>query len=148
MRFSSVGVSLFASLFSIITYTAIPGEMINKGPVALCWMLGLPVIFVVVGLVLIPRIMALPVTSGYELLEKRLGLKFVPVPGTRVLFSVWDTRVQDYAAYAATSSGVDGVWRSPGFEQGETHLAQRVGDISFRQLAVPAQVLEYRLQFL
>lgn len=74
MRFSSVGVSLFASLFSIITYTAIPGEMINKGPVVLCWMLGLPVIFVVVGLVLIPRIMALPVTSGYELLEKRLGL--------------------------------------------------------------------------
>ena len=74
MRFSSVGLSLFASLFSIITYTAIPGEMINKGPVVLCWMLGLPVIFVVVGMVLIPRIMALPVTSGYELLETRLGV--------------------------------------------------------------------------
>lgn len=73
MRSSSIGLSLFATLFSTITYLALPGEMINKGPVALCWMLGLPVIYVVVCMVLIPRIMALPVTSGYELLETQLG---------------------------------------------------------------------------
>ncbi len=74
MRSSSIGLSLFASLMSLISYTAIPGELINKGPVMLCWMFGLPIIYFVVGMVLIPRIVALPVTSGYELLHSRLGM--------------------------------------------------------------------------
>ncbi len=73
MKSSMIGLSLFSTLFSTITYLAIPGEMINKGPVALSWMIGLPVVYVVVCMVLIPRIMALRVTSGYELLEQRLG---------------------------------------------------------------------------
>ena len=37
-----------------------------------------------------------------------LGMKFVSVPGTDVQFSMWETRVKDYAAYAAANSGVDG----------------------------------------
>jgi len=48
--------------------------------------------------------------------ENSLGLKLVPVPGTRVLFSVWDTRVRDYAAFAAANSGVNGSWRKVEFE--------------------------------
>ena len=52
-----------------------------------------------------------------------LGMRFVPVPivsgataGQRVLFGVWDVRVEDYAAYAKAqeSAGkkVDGSWRT------------------------------------
>ncbi len=55
-----------------------------------------------------------------------LGMKFVPVPitdGQRVLFSVWDTRVQDYATFA-TETKRD--WKKPDFEQGPTHPAVNV----------------------
>ena len=45
-----------------------------------------------------------------------LGMKFVPVAGTEVLFCVWETRVKDYAAYAAANSGVDGSWKNPTFQ--------------------------------
>ncbi len=53
--------------------------------------------------------------------ENSLGMKFAPVAGTKVLFSVWDVRVKDYEAYVAASAGVDNSWKSPGFEQGPTH---------------------------
>jgi hypothetical protein len=43
----------------------------------------------------------------------RLGMKFVPLPGTVVLFGIWDVRVQDYRAYAAANPGVDRSWEHP-----------------------------------
>ncbi|MCB1093316.1 MAG: formylglycine-generating enzyme family protein, partial [Verrucomicrobiae bacterium] len=50
--------------------------------------------------------------------ENSLGMKFVPVAigngpsaGKTVLFSIWETRVQDYAAYAAANTGVNMVWK-------------------------------------
>ncbi len=74
MRSSSVGLSLFATLFSTITYLALPGEMISKGPVILWSMVSIPVAYVVVGYLLIPRFMEMRVTSAYEILETRLGV--------------------------------------------------------------------------
>jgi formylglycine-generating enzyme required for sulfatase activity len=69
--------------------------------------------------------------------QNSLGMKFVLVAGTQVLFSIWDTRVQDFSAfidstgYNATggmwSLGWDGwkqrgaTWKEPGFFQGSTH---------------------------
>lgn len=48
-----------------------------------------------------------------------LGQIFVPVPGTAVLFCIWDTRVQDYHAYV--ESGFHRELPKPDFEQGPTH---------------------------
>ncbi|MBC8326109.1 MAG: SUMF1/EgtB/PvdO family nonheme iron enzyme [Verrucomicrobia subdivision 3 bacterium] len=50
-----------------------------------------------------------------------LGMKFVPVPGTEVSFCIWETRVKDYAAYAAANAGVDGSWKKPVFKQADTY---------------------------
>ncbi len=57
-----------------------------------------------------------------------LGMKFVPVvnytDGSRVLFSIWETRVQDYAAYAAKNPGVNLEWKDYEYEghgQGPDH---------------------------
>lgn len=41
-----------------------------------------------------------------------LGMKFVPIPGTKVLMCIHETRKKDYAAYAAANTNVDTSWRS------------------------------------
>ncbi len=70
-----VGVSLFATLLSTISYMAVPGETINRGPVSiLIGVLALPVVYLVVSRFLLGVYMRQRVTSAYELLEERLGL--------------------------------------------------------------------------
>ncbi len=74
MKSGFIGISLFVTLFSTITYLAHPGEIIKHGPIILCGLLAAPFTFLVVGYVLIPKFMHYRVTSAYELLEARLGL--------------------------------------------------------------------------
>ncbi len=67
------GLSLFATLASTASYLAYPGEMIAHGPRILGFFIALPIIGLIVGWVIIPKLMQQPVSSAYELLETRLG---------------------------------------------------------------------------
>ena len=68
-----IGVSLFATLLSTISYLSMPGEALGKGPVNMMAMFAFPLVFVVVGYGILPLYMKQRVTSAYELLEERLG---------------------------------------------------------------------------
>lgn len=69
----ATGLSLVATLLSTISYLAYPGEVIAHGT-GFVWQIAvLPIVFGVVGYLLVPHIMSLPVSSAYELLETRLG---------------------------------------------------------------------------
>ena len=74
MKPTAIGLSLFATLLSSISYLSWPGEMIKEGPVLFFAFASYPFIVLVVGWLLIPSIMKLRVTSAYEILESRLGL--------------------------------------------------------------------------
>ena len=69
----ALGLSLFATLVSTLSYLATPGEMVANGPMMITQVAAHPLIFVIVGYGLIPLLMRQPVTSAYELLETRLG---------------------------------------------------------------------------
>lgn len=69
-----IGVSLFASLLSTISYLAFPGEVLGKGPVYMATLAALPLVYFIVSYWLLPVYMKHKVTSAYELLETRLGL--------------------------------------------------------------------------
>jgi len=83
----TVGVSLFATLLSTLSYLALPGEMIQHGPMVLSQIAAIPFIALVVGRFLIPFIMGLRVTSAYEILESRLGLS-VRILGSSLFLSL------------------------------------------------------------
>lgn len=60
--------------------------------------------------------------------ENSLGMKFSPVPidggpsdGKYILFSIWETRVQDYQKFIDANPSLN--WRTPDFEQGPDHPA-------------------------
>jgi SSS family solute:Na+ symporter len=81
MKSWAVGLSFFATLFSSISYLATPGEVIKYGPIIFSGIAMFPLVYLLVGWFLIPKIMKVKVTSAYELLETRLG------PSVRILAS-------------------------------------------------------------
>ncbi len=83
MKSWKVGISLFASLFSAITYLSLPGEMIKHGPMIFVLLAALPFVYFVVAYFFIPYIMKLKVSSAYELLEIKVGVQ------NRLLASVY-----------------------------------------------------------
>jgi SSS family solute:Na+ symporter len=70
----ALGLSLFATLVSTLTYLGSPGEMVAHGPMMMTQSMSHPLVFLVVGYGLIPLLMRQPVTSAYEILETKLGL--------------------------------------------------------------------------
>ena len=70
-----VGVSMYASLLSTIAYLSEPGEFIKNGPGVWGRQLHVPFTLTLALLVLIPFFMRRRLTSAYEYLEERYGLK-------------------------------------------------------------------------
>jgi SSS family solute:Na+ symporter len=73
MKPLAVGLSLFASLLSTISYLGYTGEMIQYGPMYIAGIIVFPLVIFLVGWFMIPRFMELRVTSAYEILEQKLG---------------------------------------------------------------------------
>jgi formylglycine-generating enzyme required for sulfatase activity len=67
-----------------------------------------------------PTGVELPASGRGHPLTNSLGMKFVPVPGTAVSFSIWDTRVQDYQAFTDATGRQ---WKKPDFVQRQDHPA-------------------------
>ena len=108
-----IGVSLFATLLSTISYLSMPGETLGKGPVNMCRLLALPLAYVVVAYALLPVYMRHRVTSAYELLETKLGLG-VRLLGAAMFIGLrlaWMSLLIYLAAKAMTVMlGVDEKW--------------------------------------
>ena len=77
-----------------------------------------------VVVLLISGNLAFPETaSGPGEFKNSLGMKFVEVDGTSVLFCIWETRRQDYREFIDET---ERTWKSSGISQEEDHPAVMV----------------------
>lgn len=97
-----VGMSLFATLMSTISYLSGPGEIIQNGPIMLAGTLAIPIGYFVVGYWLVPVFMEHRLTSAYEFLEMRLGLSTRMLGATMfiVLRLMWMAVLLNFAGRA------------------------------------------------
>ena len=97
-----IGISLFSTLLSTITYLSSPGEIAKNGPVILAGALAIPVAYVVVGHFVIPIFMRYRLTSAYELLEQKLGLssRLIGAAMFTLLRLAWMATLLNFAANA------------------------------------------------
>ncbi len=109
-----IGISLFATLLSTISYLSGPGEIIKNGPYLLIGsVLSIPIAYVIVAYLLIPVFMRHRVISAYELLEMRLGLSTRLVGATMfiALRLAWMAVLLNFAANAMrVMLGLDSQW--------------------------------------
>ncbi|MBG85319.1 MAG: hypothetical protein CMO80_00250 [Verrucomicrobiales bacterium] len=63
---------------------------------------------------------AIPVRLARDTYVNCLEMKFVPIPGTTVMFSIWQTRVKDFRAYVRDKNEK---WSGPRFIQDDLHPA-------------------------
>lgn len=76
MPWFAVGLSLMATLTSTVSYLASPGEVIKHGLFAVVGgIMFYPVVYLVIGYVLVPNFLRLHVTSIYEYLEQRFDVR-------------------------------------------------------------------------
>ncbi len=108
-----IGVSLFATLLSTISYLSKPGEIIKNGPYTFTAIIAIPISFFVVGYWLIPVFMKYRLTSAYELLEKKLGVssRLIGASMFVLLRLMWMAVLLNFAAGAMVIMlGVDEKW--------------------------------------
>ena len=108
-----IGISLFATLMSTVSYLAGPGEIIKYGPYLLTGLLSIPIAYLIVGYLLIPAFMRHRLTSAYELLEMKLGLSTRLIGATMfiALRLVWMAVLLNFAANAMlVMLGLDSQW--------------------------------------
>ena len=108
-----IGISLFATLLSTISYLSLPGEMVGKGPAILANYLSYPLIFLIIAFGLLPAYMKHRVTSAYELLELKLGLSVRLLGATMFLLLrlVWMSLLVYLAAKAmSVMMGIGEEW--------------------------------------
>jgi len=108
-----IGISLFATLLSTISYLSRPGEIIKYGPYILSGLLSIPIAYVIVGYLLIPVFMRHRVTSAYELLEIKLGLSTRLIGATMfiALRLAWMAVLLNFSASAMlVMLGMDRQW--------------------------------------
>ncbi len=108
-----IGFSMFATLLSTISYLAVPGEAIGKGPGGMLNFLAVPFIYVVVAYAFIPVYMRSRVMSAYEFLEERLGLRIRLLGAVLFLLVrlIWMSLLVYLSAKAMTiMMGVDESW--------------------------------------